>query len=338
MVPSIMSQENHYNGGTSVLQLDRLSIDVDQQMVKMDIDMDPAPGAVGDHMKHFEMVPETHTITVTSLVQTAVLSPFAEHQTDEENDVDEHTKGIENNIDVKFFDALELPDSQPAAYLELLERNLLGFIRVAHYWRSVWADKDKTHDINKHEQWGLRQIQSGRIEIFLKNEDHPVFSPASLALAMYIKEKSGITDDPHDFWSKILLYAEQSAKRDTRVSYGFDFGSYSLICTTGKVTAQVPHLDIMLPNYQFTLMITDNSPGTIVYTSINTNPVHDVPSFMKWLGEPIDSNIADNRVCCLRSLASQMVELCSRVATGNIFNTNSCTAGKSSAAWVELTT
>jgi hypothetical protein len=94
-------------------------------------------------------------------------------------------------------------------------------------------------------------------------------------------------EDTHDFWK-----TDQSAKRDTQVSYGFEFGSYLLICTTVKVAAQVPHLDIMMPNYQLTLMVTDNSPGTIVYTSNNTTPVHNVPTFMKWLGEPTDFNIA----------------------------------------------
>jgi hypothetical protein len=157
MAPSIMSQEIHYIGGTSVIQLDPLSIDVDQKRVLMDINMDmaiqqPAPGAVGDHMVHFEMVPEIHSITGTSVVQTAFLSPFVEHQMEEKTAVDQHKKGIGNNTEVKMFDDLELPDSQPAAYLELLKRNLLGFICVANCWRSVWANKGKSHDINDAKQ------------------------------------------------------------------------------------------------------------------------------------------------------------------------------------------
>jgi hypothetical protein len=118
-----------------VVQLDAQSVDVDQQGAWMDI----------DSLRAIQQ-PDPNYVTGTSETQNALLFPIVEHQMEEETAVDENLNDIDT--EVKMCDALELLDSQPAAYLLLLEKKLCGFIRVANHWRSVWADKDKTHDIN----------------------------------------------------------------------------------------------------------------------------------------------------------------------------------------------
>jgi hypothetical protein len=82
----------------------------------------------------------------------------------------------------------------------------------------------------------------------------------------------------------IFYYAEQSAKQDNRVPSNNEFRPFSLICTIGKVPGQIPHLDIVIPNYQFTLMVTTGTPGTIVYLFDNALHEHIVDQRSPLLG------------------------------------------------------
>ncbi|CAB9520757.1 expressed unknown protein [Seminavis robusta] len=68
---------------------------------------------------------------------------------------------------------------------------------------------------------------------------------------------------------KILEYAQNQARRDPRLT-DMEFGNFSLICTYGKVEAQAPHIDLTLPNYQFGLILSGNSPGTLFCDTPNT--------------------------------------------------------------------
>jgi hypothetical protein len=40
-------------------------------------------------------------------------------------------------------------------------------------------------------------------------------------------------------------------------------------------------------------MVTNNTPGTMVYKTTNPHPVCDIPSFMKWVGAKPDTQIGD---------------------------------------------
>jgi hypothetical protein len=175
---------------------------------------------------------------------------------------------------VKIMAPLALPGCKGLANLELLESHLVGFLCMSKGLCREWAhNHNNSSFVNDNNHWGMRQIQLGWVEIFLKNEEHPVCTPAALVLSIYMK-------DPQVFWDNSLYYAEHSARQDTRVTHDYEFGSFSLICTTDEVSSQVPHMDTMLPNYQFTTMATNNTPGTVVYNTTNKYPVQDVPSFM----------------------------------------------------------
>ena len=41
----------------------------------------------------------------------------------------------------------------------------------------------------------------------------------------------------------------------------------------GRVEAQQPHIDVLHPNVQFSLCLTDNTPATIAYTPQSTLPL-----------------------------------------------------------------
>ncbi|KAL7569473.1 hypothetical protein ACA910_009706 [Epithemia clementina (nom. ined.)] len=53
----------------------------------------------------------------------------------------------------------------------------------------------------------------------------------------------------------------------------YKFGNFSLIITFGKVEAQAPHIDLLYPNYQFGLLVSDNSPATSWWYTPKHHPV-----------------------------------------------------------------
>ena len=60
----------------------------------------------------------------------------------------------------------------------------------------------------------------------------------------------------------LLDYACSQARRDPRLASNMVFQNFSLIVTIGSSNAQVEHIDLLAPGYQFGLMVTDESPGT----------------------------------------------------------------------------
>jgi hypothetical protein len=186
-------------------------------------------------------------------------------------------------------------DESAFMYLAYLDKNLLSYLDADKSYREIWCmsmkQKNKKFKDNNVNVWGLRNIPGNRIEIFIKNKDCPKGSPASKALAEHI-EKNECIDLPLDFWDQIIDYAKESARQDRRIE-GYEFGPFSLIISTGNVPAQTPHIDVLRPNYQFTLMVSNDTPGTKLYKSINPNPVRDARTFVEWLGAEPDSKIAD---------------------------------------------
>jgi hypothetical protein len=167
-----------------------------------------------------------------------------------------------DTTDVKLFPPLE--DHDAKYYLGLLVLHLPHFIKKeASFWKiwrktKVWNQEDEDED--EDDSWGCTSIQGERTEIFLKTKRHPTGSPAAMALIQYIKTKAGsdelgVTNEA--FWEYLYCYARRSAIRDTRIPSGYEFGPFSLICTVSTVTGQVPHVDVLGPNFQFTLMVTD---------------------------------------------------------------------------------
>jgi hypothetical protein len=84
----------------------------------------------------------------------------------------------------------------------------------------------------------------------------------------------------------ILVYAKNAMQLDDRLmmqcsggsgdsradNSGDDpvvhYGTFSLIISNGAVPDQLPHVDVQPPNFQFGLIVTNNSPATRMYKSI----------------------------------------------------------------------
>jgi hypothetical protein len=186
-----------------------------------------------------------------------------------------------------------LVDHNAKYYLGLLVLHLPHFIAKEKSFRRIWrlayVGNQEEDAENEDDRWGCTSIQGKRIEIFLKTKRHPKGSPAAMALFQYIKTQAGgpelgVTNEA--FWEYLYCYARRSAIRDTRIPSGYEFGPFSLICTVGTVKGQIPHVDVLGPNFQFTLMVTDQTPGTVVYRSTNLHPVNSVKTFLEWLEVP----------------------------------------------------
>ena len=85
----------------------------------------------------------------------------------------------------------------------------------------------------------------------------------------------------------LINYATQQALRDNRLVGSFKFGNFSIILTYEVVAQQAQHVDLLMPNYQFGLMLSDDSSGTLVYlVDDNIQTVHDVERIWNdWNGD-----------------------------------------------------
>lgn len=131
--------------------------------------------------------------------------------------------------------------------------------------------------INKRSK-GIRQLQGDRYEIWVQvsHKDKPCSMNTSVFMhlcrsvhqKLFKKEKMNIKDK---IITPLIEYAKKQAKKDNRfknvANYGSKtlFGNFSIICTFGDVVEQQPHIDVVYPNYQYILMISNDSPGTKVY-------------------------------------------------------------------------
>lgn len=145
------------------------------------------------------------------------------------------------------------------------------------------------------EKWsegeGIRMIQGGRFEIYL---DAPGKSTKAFDwMAKNIRNKHSKIDNLR---SRILNFCKTQARIDPRVGSGeYVFDNFSLLVSFDPVEAQWPHLDMIEPNFQFGLMITAESPGTIVFEPVNRIATMDDARNFLWndlphpLGERMQS-------------------------------------------------
>ena len=84
----------------------------------------------------------------------------------------------------------------------------------------------------------------------------------------------------------LLQYAKAQAIKDPRLCGANDggtefiFGNFSLLINFESCQAQEPHIDLLLPNWQFGLVLTDNAPGTRFAESCAH--VRTVTDLQKW--------------------------------------------------------
>jgi hypothetical protein len=163
------------------------------------------------------------------------------------------------------------PNNSTAAHQVLLLHKLDRLL----YQKSVRKHMDDLMVTGTEENTtGLRRIQQGRYEIFVKarNKETKAFD--------WICSQLLPEEDPLMVKKTIVQFALQQACKDPRIGgegkhYSFD--NFSLIVTYNSVKAQAPHIDLLHPNHQFGLILTDHSPGTLVYeTQYNVQTVDDI--------------------------------------------------------------
>jgi hypothetical protein len=92
----------------------------------------------------------------------------------------------------------------------------------------------------------------------------------------------GLTTPEH-IKNCLITYAAQMAVIDDRVDPSWKFEQFSIIVQIGPCKMQQPHVDLLLPSFQFEMMISPNSKGTVTYQA--TGPqVRTAQDFVTFLG------------------------------------------------------
>jgi hypothetical protein len=148
-----------------------------------------------------------------------------------------------------------LPPKEDPALLLLrkLEMILSNDTHLRMIENSIDAEQEKV----LHPEWsGLesgRKIQGKRFEVFLEAPEK-----ASTIFDEIIAPSLGDVNAKQ----MLLNFARSRARLDPRVGNEYKFENFSLLIGKGKNPAQAPHLDLVLPNFQFGLMLAKKSKGT----------------------------------------------------------------------------
>ena len=127
-------------------------------------------------------------------------------------------------------------------------------------------------------------IQGGRFEIYLQ-----ATGKSSNAFD-WMEEQVSSHQSIENIRSRILNFCKKQARKDPRVASGdYDFDNFSLLVSFDPVEPQVPHLDMIEPNFQFGLVISADSPGTVVYEPVNT--IQNMEDVKKVLWNDLSSSV-----------------------------------------------
>jgi hypothetical protein len=135
-----------------------------------------------------------------------------------------------------------------------------------------------------------RLIQAERFEVFVKADKY------GSTVWNSILQRGGF-QDPTAFTEELVHYVVTMAKKDPRIRKEEDwiFENFSLILTYSNVPGQEPHIDLLFPNFQFGLIISDSSPTTQYYEIPKCNQINSGKDLAQlWL--KIDSSIPDQLV------------------------------------------
>lgn len=128
---------------------------------------------------------------------------------------------------------------------------------------------------------GIRFIQQGRQELFLSG---PLFLElCDLIIKTYPTDFTpGTLDTPEMMRQAIIDYAVRVAKLDDRVNDDWLFENFAIIVNEKQVLPQRPHIDLLAPNLQFGLVLTNNAPGTTIYLPTG-NVISNMEEFVDFL-------------------------------------------------------
>ena len=102
------------------------------------------------------------------------------------------------------------------------------------------------------------KIQADRYEVFVEARSKPCTA------FDYLSKKVPVSKRVPKMKQILLQYAKDQAIKDPRLNgkTEYIFGNFSLLITYGRCKGQEPHIDLLLPNWQFGLVLTDNAPAT----------------------------------------------------------------------------
>jgi hypothetical protein len=148
---------------------------------------------------------------------------------------------------------------------------------------------------SEEDRRSVRFIQADRYEIFVQSRNKSTEAFDWLCLQVWNRLQQEVSaeggenggnafyPDSVSIKSAILAFAIQQAERDDRIStfrssqatvgctdnrkVKTSYDNFSLITIYEPVTEQQKHIDLLFPNFQYGLIITDQSPGTNVYRS-----------------------------------------------------------------------
>jgi hypothetical protein len=134
---------------------------------------------------------------------------------------------------------------------------------------------------------GIRPIQSGRYEIFVQAEatekETFVFDWLCEEVWNILQDSNVCYESPASLKEAIIQYAVKQAERDDRLlsmvpnKDAICYDNFALIVSYAPVGAQLQHIDLLYPNFQFGLIMTDQSPGTTVcQASHSINTIDDI--------------------------------------------------------------
>jgi hypothetical protein len=168
----------------------------------------------------------------------------------------------------------------------------------------------------------LRFIQAGRYEIFVQARGKKAYVFDWLCEQVWSthQNQQAQTDDTpalesynssQEMKQAIIQYAIQQAERDDRITgniknkRNMSYDNFSLIVSYDPVVAQPKHIDLLYPNFQYGLIITDKSPGTTVYTTPHSiKTVTDLKNHV-WTDMPSTISRAMEQDAIVTSLLSQ---------------------------------
>lgn len=163
------------------------------------------------------------------------------------------------------------------------EQALLLIKRIAKMLSSRYVRKYLDKSIEKGDT-SVRRIQTGRYELFVKN----AADKGSHCFDQLLTRNHYSIDD-----KQVLVgFATRQAMRDTRLdtsTTSYKFANFSIILTYEQVEQQAQHIDCLTPNHQFGMLLTENSPATLVYqTDSHITTVHDVEKLWNRWNADID--------------------------------------------------
>jgi hypothetical protein len=118
----------------------------------------------------------------------------------------------------------------------------------------------------------IRPIQIGRMEIFVQasTKQTTVFDVLVQKLIdEFVDDHYYRNKNVNQIRNDIITYCIEQAKRDPRVirENVTEFNNFSLLLNYEPVAAQFPHIDMLFPNFQFLVTVSNHAESTRVYTT-----------------------------------------------------------------------